>query len=324
MNDVRVTRRPTLIRAVTLAVTLSMLLASCAGTSDPTPDEASELSLAVASFDVHVGDDQRLLAGVFTADRSLVGFGEVTFRLGHVDPARSDQVELPQVVTARWLAVPGMEPTEPTDHPRLLGGEPGSGVYAARVSLDTPGTWALLVTAEVDGETLEGQTVFTVLEEPLVPAVGDPAPRERNLTLADVEAGRAPAHAVDSRARGEDAAIPDTLLHDTVIADALDRGRPVVVAVTTPVYCVSRFCGPLTEIVADLAERHGDRADFVHLEVWHDFDEGRLNDAAAAWIQTEIGGNEPWVFLVGDDGTILARWDNVLDVAELEAALSSL
>ncbi|MEX2329027.1 MAG: hypothetical protein WD575_04780 [Nitriliruptoraceae bacterium] len=333
MNNVRRTlhetrHRPlrrTLRRGVALAATLSLLLAACGDANAPAADQdAPDLSIAVASFDVHVGDDQRLLAGVFTPDRSLLGFGEVTFQLGHVDPGQPDQVALPQQTTARWLGVPGMEPSGPADAPRLLAGEQGSGVYAARVTLDSPGTWALLVTAEVDGEILEGQTVFTVLEEPLVPNVGDPAPRTGNLTITDVEAGRVAAHAVDSRARAEDQTIPDLHLHDTVIADALDEGRPVVVVVATPVYCVSRFCGPLTEVIADVADRHADRAAFVHLEVWHDFDEGELNDAAAAWIQTEIGGNEPWVFLVGSDGTIVARWDNVLDVEALEDELASL
>lgn len=40
-------------------------------------------------------------------------------------------------------------------------------------------------------------------------------------------------------------------------------------------------------------------------------------------IATDDGGSEPWVFLVGTDGTIAARWDNVLDEAELVALLEA-
>jgi hypothetical protein len=76
--------------------------------------------------------------------------------------------------------------------------------------------------------------------------------------------------------------------------------------------------------MTDLAGRFGDRADFIHLEVWRDFEAQELNPAAAAWIQTTSGGNEPWVFLVDANGTIVARWDNVLDTDELEALLSGL
>ena len=108
----------------------------------------------------------------------------------------------------------------------------------------------------------------------------------------------------------------------TSIAELLDAERPFVVVVSTPVYCVSQFCGPITDRVAELADQYGDRAGFVHLEVWKDFDANELNDAAKAWIyDPETGGNEPWVFLVGADGTVQARWDNVLDDEALVSML---
>jgi hypothetical protein len=312
-------------RPLLVLLSLTLLAASCTGGGpDEVPSaapEAGDLAVAIASFDVSAGDDQRLLAGVFTPTRELLVGGTIRFELGLVDDA--GDAALDQQVDARWLAVPGMEPADQSG-PRLLAGEPGSGVYEARVDLDTPGVWALRVVADVDGEQWTGQTAFTVQPEPLVPAVGDPAPLVPNLTIADVEAGEVPASAVDSRALAEDGEIPDPHLHDTVITEAIEAGRPVVVGITTPVFCQSRFCGPLTEVLADLAREHADAAEFVHVEVWHDFESQQLTDAAAAWIQTEIGGNEPWVFLVGADGRIVARWDNVLDVAELEERLATL
>ena len=181
------------------------------------------------------------------------------------------------------------------------------------------------MTAELDdGSTRSGTTTFPVLDAPEVPAVGDDAPRTVNPTLADVEAGRIDPVVLDSRAQGADPAVPDEHLHDTTVADAIDAGRPVVVMVSTPVYCVSRFCGPLSEVVSDLATTYDDRAEFVMIEVWEDFDEQRLAPAAAEWIQTETGGNEPWVFLVDADGRVSDRWDNVLDTDELVAALEAL
>jgi hypothetical protein len=109
-----------------------------------------------------------------------------------------------------------------------------------------------------------------------------------------------------------------------LLADAVDAGTPAVIVIATPVYCVSRFCGPLTDVIAELAHEYQDAAEFIHIEVWQDFNEQQLNEAAAAWIQTDIGGNEPWVFLVDGDGVVQARWDNVLDVAELRTALDAL
>jgi hypothetical protein len=316
-----------------VVLVLALVLSACGGTDEVSDDAtatpaATELAVAIASFDLSVGDDQRLLAGVFTPERELLVFGEITFQLGFLGEQAGGEAELSQEATARFLPVPGMEPAGGSQVPTLLDDGSGTGVYEARVDLDQAGFWGLRVVAELDdGRTLEGQITFPVQEQPLIRGVGDPAPPTENLTLDDVAAGTARPVALDSRAQDDDTPvedIPDPHLHQRTVADSLADGRPVVVMISTPVYCVSRFCGPLVSVVSDLATTYADRADFVHIEVWEDFDEQELNAAAAEWIQTEVGGNEPWVFLVGADGTISARWDNVLDLEELEAELDSL
>jgi hypothetical protein len=314
----------------TAVLLLGVLVAACTSgepTSEPTsePDAAAEatedLSIAVASYDVAVGEDQRLLAGVFTAERELLAFGDVTFQLAYLGEEPGGAARPSQEVSAPFLPVPGMEPEGQSAAPTLLEGQTGSGVYAGEVDLDAPGFWGLRVIAELaDGSVRVGDTTFAVLDEPQVPAQGDPAPASVNHTLADVEAGTVEPVALDSRA-GDGDEVPDPHLHATTIASSLEEGRPVVAIFSTPVYCVSRFCGPLVEVLAETATQYEGRADFVMVEVWEDFDEQQLNEAAADWIQTEAGGNEPWVFLIGEDGTIERRWDNVLDLAELETLL---
>ncbi len=290
----------------------------------------SELRVDVASFDLHVGEQQRLLIGVATMDQGLVAHGEVDIAVGPLDEDEPDQAAITQETTASFLPVPGDEPEGGGAQPTVLVGEPGTGVYEARVDLDEPGLWALQVTAELaDGTTRTGSTVFPqrqpggLAEEPQVPAVGDEAPRTENLTVDDVDGEEVLPIMVDSRA-GEDSDVPDHHIHDTTIAQAIEDGRPVVALFATPRFCMSRFCGPITETFADLAEQYDDRAEFVHVEVWRDFDAQELNEAAAEWIQTEHGGNEPWTFLIDDEGTIIARWDNVLDVEELRTELEQL
>jgi hypothetical protein len=315
----------------------SLLLAACAdgggnGAASENADgdasapvEGTELSVAIASFDLAVGDDQRLLAGVFTPERQLLGFGEVGFQLGYLGEEAGGETEIDQSLTASFLPVPGREPEGDATAPSLIDDPAGQGVYAGQVDLDQAGMWGLRVVAELeDGTVVEGQTTFLVGEEPEVVDIGEPAPRSVNATIADVEAGEVEPVAVDSRAQGDDATIPSPHLHDKTVADSLDAGRPVVVAITTPVYCVSQFCGPLTDVLSEVALEYEDRVDIIHLEVWEDFEEQQLNASAAEWIQTETGGNEPWVFLVDGDGTVLDRWDNVLDLDELEAALDEL
>lgn len=327
--------RPRIRRTLLVGFALALVASACgaddgqpaSAPDDPAGSTGGDLAIAVASFDLAVGDDQRLLAGLLSQERELLAFGEVTFQLAHLGDEAGGEAELTQSVTAPFLPVPGTEPEDPTDAPRFLSGEPGSGVYAGRVALDQPGFWGLRVIAETeDGRTIEGNTTFAVQEEPQVIGAGDPAPRTQNPTIEDAEAGAIDPEAIDSRAGTADSEIPDPHLHDTVIADALDEGRPVVVAITTPVYCASRFCGPQTNVMAELARTYEDTAAFVHLEVWRDFDEQVINEAAAEWILSgpEAQGNEPWVFLVDAEGTITHRWDNVLDLEEFEAALAAL
>ncbi|MPY94948.1 MAG: hypothetical protein GEV08_18385 [Acidimicrobiia bacterium] len=109
------------------------------------------------------------------------------------------------------------------------------------------------------------------------------------------------------------------------IDDAIAAGKPTMVVISTPVYCVSRFCGPITDSVAELADRYAGQAAFVHLEIWSDFDTHTLNEAVRDWVYPPGAedAREPWVFVVGRDGLIRERFDNVATDAELEAAVQT-
>jgi peroxiredoxin len=58
--------------------------------------------------------------------------------------------------------------------------------------------------------------------------------------------------------------------------------------------------------------------------VWKDFEAKALNDTAKDWIARGDDINEPWVFLIGADGKIAARWDNVATRVEIEPLLQKL
>ena len=308
-------------------MTMVLLAAGCGSDGDSAIDPGPGVTLAIApaSFDLAVGADRRLLLAVFTDRRERVAGGTVTVRLAHLGDEPGGQASLGDPLTATFLPIPGLDVAAPERGPAVVGTDVLTGVYRVEVNLDAPGFWGVQVSADlVDVGTVEGRAVFQVLAAPEVVDVGDPAPATPNLVRADIEAGLAPASALDSRLRNAEERDRASSLHVTRVDESIAEGRPVVVAITTPVYCVSLVCGPLTDYLVDVAERFGDRADFAHVEVWEDFEDQRLSPAAAAWIQTATGGNEPWVFLVGSDGRVIARWDNVVDPAELEAALSAL
>ena len=173
-------------------------------------------------------------------------------------------------------------------------------------------------TASVDGGapvTLDA--AFTVYSEHRIPAPGDEALATKNLT---VDSKDAPAVAIDSRAQ-DGADVPDPELHDTTIAEALKAGHPVLVQFATPVYCMSNFCGPTVEAQEELAAEYGEVAAFIHVEIWRDYDESVVNRAAADWLLRDGDLTEPWMFLIGADGTIVERWGPLFDMAEVRAAL---
>lgn len=313
--------------ALVAAAVLATACSADTGTEPATPSDTTtttaptDLAVAVASFDLAVEEQARFIAGLLTPEREMIGFGRVEMRFAFLGEDGQATPTFGPPTEATFLPVPGRsDPEGPTDRARQVEFGEGAGVYQTQIDLDHAGLWTVAVAAELaDGTTRQGTATFRVAARHQVPAVGDRAPRSDNLT---VDSAADPA-AIDSRAINT-GQVPDPVLHGTTVADAVAAGRPAVVVISTPVYCVSRFCGPITETVEALAERYRDRAEFIHLEVWKDFDAQTLNDAAAEWILTDDGGNEPWTFLVDPDGTIAARWDNVVDVADLERQLGRL
>lgn len=278
-----------------------------------------ELFAETASFEVVAGTPQRLMVGLSTKDQRVLAGGTVTFTL---KPAvESDAAPEPVIAKATFLSVPAMPAVD--GDARIGRPSTGVGVYSTTVTLPESGIWTIEVKPNGPLSKRTAQTAVEVLSEPQVPAVGQLAPLTKNLTLTTPGVEQ---KWLDSGASPEFPA--DPLLHSTVIADAIAAERPLVIVVSTPAFCVSRFCGPVTELVRTRAEKMA--ADpkapaFVHLEVWREFEKAVVNKGAADWILANgAEGREPWIFVVGRDGRITARFDNVIDEAALDAAIAAL
>ncbi|HEX6310629.1 MAG TPA: hypothetical protein VF152_03305 [Acidimicrobiia bacterium] len=316
------------MRRLLLAVIVSAVAlgAACGGSGSGGGDDPGagfEVSAEVASFDLAVDRDERFTVGFFAPDNRVLAYGDVTLRFGFAGTADAPEREITpgSPVEAGFLPVPGQDIDPDRPGPRLVAPSEARGVYGADgVVFDRPGNWIVTAAGDVDGEPFEAQAAFQVNDEPQVVAVGDPAPATRNPLPGDPSV---PPAAIDSRA--EDSSVPDPELHSTTVADALAAGRPLVVVASTPVFCTSRFCGPITDAVAELAREYGDRVDFVHLEIWQDFENQVVNPSAGEWIFPRDGGNarEPWVFVVAADGVVQARFDNVATEPELRAAVEA-
>lgn len=314
-------------RTFAAVIALGVVAAACssdggdAASPSASPPRAQVVAV-VASVDLSADVPQRVSVGLVTNENELVSYGSVDFAFSYIGTA-AEPLEPEPGPTATATFVPTYGTEGGGDTPAITLPSEARGVYeASDVTFDRAGFWQVTVTADVEG--VGPQTALATLavaEEPALPAPGDPALPTENLTL---DTRGAEPTAIDSRAV-TDGEVPDPELHRWTIARALEEGRPALVVFATPVYCVSQFCGPVTDMVQDLAGRYEDRAAFIHVEIWEDYEEQALNEAATDWLQLPSGElTEPWLYLIGADGVILDRWSSLWSEDEVAAALEAL
>ena len=315
-------------RVLVALVALGALAAACSsdgggtGNRSPSTPPRAQVVAIIASVDLYSGAPQRVSVGLVTNDNELVSYGSVDFAFSYIGTAEEPAEPEPgPSATATFVPTYGSEGTG--DAPAITLPSEARGVYeASDVTFDRAGFWQLAVTADVeDLGPQRALATFAVTEEPALPAPGDLALPTENLTL---DSKGVPPAAIDSRATTE-GSVPDPELHGWTIARAIREGRPALVVFATPVYCVSQFCGPVTDMVQDLSTRYADRAAFIHVEIWNDYETQALNEAATDWLLLPSGDlTEPWLYLIGADGTILDRWSSLWSEDEVVAALEAL
>ena len=315
-------------RVLATALTLAFLSVACTsgGEDPPTPTGSTsttqdQLSAIMATTDHYVGAPQRVGLGLVFADGQLVSYGSVDLRFSYVGTV--DEPTEPQPgpsASAVYLPTPGT--SDSGTSPAVTQPSEARGLYVAEdVTFDRAGFWQVDVIADVAGEgSQRTSSTFAVTDEPLVPAPGQAALETENLTI---DSKGVPDAAIDSRAvnAGD---VPDPTLHRWTVADALAQHRPIVLLFATPVFCQSQFCGPVTDELEDLAKRYADRAVFIHVEIWQDFETQAITQAAADWLYRDGELTEPWLYLIDADGTILDRWAVLFRLEEVEAALDAL
>ncbi|HSM37852.1 MAG TPA: hypothetical protein VK838_00855 [Candidatus Limnocylindrales bacterium] len=310
------------LRRTVLVWLLAGMLAACA--PDASPSVGGSTILAdVATYQFVVNRPERMLLALFSGDNRWLSFGEVQMSFSYAGDGTGSpvpEVSMPDAV-GRFLPIPGT-PTAGAEAPTLTFPADGRGVYTAQLTFPRVGFWRVLARGETsEGQAFAAEAALQVVAHPSVLSVGDEAPRSDNPLAGDPDI---PPSAVDSRASADDP-IPDPELHSTSIADAIAAGHPTLIVFSTPVYCISRFCGPVTDLVAELAGEYGDRADFIHVEIYRDFIAGEINPSATEWLAAPDGSfREPWIFLVGADGRIAGSWDTMVTRQELEPMLAAL
>lgn len=255
------------------------------------------------------GEDVAVVPG--TAD---FGPGDVRFTFLVID-GQGRVVTRP---TARvWLArglksKPFAQTTAQSEPIGVAGSEPGEAqeIFVAHLQLREPGTYWLLA-EPVGGRKIQAVGNVVVKTDPEAPDVGEPAIASETPTL--------PGATLEQLTT---ATTPDRELYRTSVAGALASKRPFVVAFATPKYCTSRTCGPVVDVVSEVRRRHaGEGVEFIHVEIYEGNDPTKGENR---WVKEWNLPSEPWVFVVGADGVIRARFEGTVSVRELDGAVAAL
>lgn len=189
---------------------------------------------------------------------------------------------------------------------------PEVAMYVAVVELTRPEFWGAEVTFALDGRPQRQRVRFFVQPQTPEPGIGAAAPLTVQKTLRD----GIPLTDLDT------SPVPQAALHELTIAEAVRSGKVSVIAFATPAFCQTRFCGPVVEsVVVPVWQRFGDRINVLHVEPF-DVPAARSGKLEAVPATAEWGlQSEPWVFVVGKDGRVLAKFEGILSVEELTEAV---
>ncbi len=296
-------------------VVLALTVVACtAPFGVPEGAEAINVNAILAAGDFAVGENRFPFALIGMDGEPLMGARvRATFHRLHEDGSST----LKSQADAKFRSV-----ISKLQHAHGDGGlhlhEHVQGVYVVDgLALDEAGIWQAVLEIDRDGETnaATATVAFQVAAEFAALRPGDLAPATWNPTSRDVSDL--------SEITTHQPPVPG--LYELTVAEAIEQAKPFVVSFSTPAFCISRACGPMTDVIAALHGLHKDSVNFIHIEPW-DLRIARtggrlvLVDAAKEWNLP----SEPWVFIVDANGRIAAGFEGLVSAEELTAVLDSL
>jgi hypothetical protein len=276
-------------------------------------DSHSELVVSPAALAFYRGEN-RYPFGIFHTDRSQVDDAEVALYLAKVPTAvpggggssKGGQQAKGAVAQARTKALeePAMGPypaaveslaTQPAFRAQTTADDPDAAtvVYTTNVDFPSDGEWRVAALIK-QGNALSAALLpsATVGEFKGVPQVGQKAPKIHTPTPSDVGGDLSK---ITTR-------IPPDTQNRVDYADALGR-EPIFLLFATPQFCQSRVCGPVVDVAEQVKQQYGDKAAFIHMEIYKDNDpsKGVRSQVTAFHLPSE-----PWLFAIDRQGVVRA------------------
>jgi hypothetical protein len=296
-----------------------------------TADAPSTLVVSPAAQVFNKGEN-RYPFGVFQRDRTQVSDADVALYFAKMPSGKAvnagggadSAVESTDARTAeeRALDEPAVGPfpakveslqTEPAFRAQTTTSDPNAAtvVYSTKVDFPSNGEWRIAALIKQDDELTSSLLPSAVVGAyAKIPRVGQKAPLIHTPIPADV---------------GNDLSkittrIPPDTQHEVDYADAYGK-EPIVLLFATPQFCQSRVCGPVVDVAEQLKQLYGDKAAFIHMEIYNDNDPSK---DVRAQVKAFHLPTEPWLFAIGRDGRIKDVIEGAFGVEELTRVVKGL
>ena len=285
--------------------------------------DPAELVVSPAGAVFYEGPN-RFPFGVFEKDRTQVPDAEVALYFAPV-PEVNKKAEKPGAkgaaaraqIKAREEPAVGPFPakveslvTQPAFRAQTTSNDPdaASVVYSTEIDFPSDGEWRIAALIK-EGDKYTGTLLSSVIvgAASQIPRVGDKAPLIHTPTPEDVGGDLSK---ITTR-------IPPDTQNQVDYADVLGK-EPIVLLFATPQFCQSRVCGPVVDVAEQVKQLYGDKAAFIHMEIYKDNDPSK---GVRPQVEAFHLPSEPWLFAIERDGTVGAVIEGAFGVEALTEAV---
>jgi hypothetical protein len=184
-------------------------------------------------------------------------------------------------------------------------------IYSTEVPVAHKGTYTILALTRTSKGLIGAPGEIAVAASSQIPDVGQRPPDIATDTAATVNGNIA---LLTTR-------LPPESMHAVSFNQVLGK-RPIALLFSTPQFCISKICGPVTDIAVQLQHKFGNRVAFIHQEVY-------VNNQPTKGLRPQLTAfhlrTEPWLFTINRQGVITSRLEGAFGLngatQALEAAL---
>jgi hypothetical protein len=182
-------------------------------------------------------------------------------------------------------------------------------IYAAQVPVPKAGTYFVLSLTKGPSGLIGATGELAAAPSSQIPGVGDRPPAIATDTLASVNGNQ---KLLTTR-------LPPENMASVSFNQVLGK-KPVALLFSTPQLCISRVCGPVTDVAVQVQHRFGNQVAFIHQEVYVDNEpsKGLRPQLKAFHLRTE-----PWLFVLNRQGKIVARLEGAFGTNEVTQAIQA-